>query len=195
MWSSDLLHFWINDVGMVFFFAFAAKEVFEATLPGGPLASPRRALSPLAAAVGGMAAPALIYLALSLLRGPQDLARGWAIPCATDIALSAMIARVVFPQAHPAIPFLLLLAIADDALGLLILAVFYPSGPLSLMVFVGLMAAAIVSAVWLRHRRTGFFWPAPVRDPETFRIPSLRHPAPRSRHLRWQHWERWRSPP
>jgi Na+:H+ antiporter, NhaA family len=48
------LHFWVNDVGMVFFFALAAKEVFEATLPGGPLASTRRALSPVTAAVGGM---------------------------------------------------------------------------------------------------------------------------------------------
>jgi hypothetical protein len=55
------LHFWANDVGMVFFFALAAKEVFEATLPGGSLASPRRALSPLAAAVGGMVAPAALY--------------------------------------------------------------------------------------------------------------------------------------
>jgi Na+/H+ antiporter NhaA len=54
------LHFWVNDVGMVFFFALAAKEVFEATLPGGPLASPRQAMAPLAAAVGGMVAPALI---------------------------------------------------------------------------------------------------------------------------------------
>src|SRR5215210_2547500 len=55
------LRFWVNDVGMVFFFALSAKEVFEATLPGGPLASPQQALSPLAAAVGGMIAPALIY--------------------------------------------------------------------------------------------------------------------------------------
>jgi Na+/H+ antiporter NhaA len=38
------LHFWVDDTGMVFFFALAAKEVFEATLPGGSLASPRRAL-------------------------------------------------------------------------------------------------------------------------------------------------------
>jgi NhaA family Na+:H+ antiporter len=106
------LHFWVNDVGMVFFFALAAKEVFEATLPGGPLASPRRALSALAAAVGGMAAPALIYVALVSTQGPADLVPGWAIPCATDIAFSAMIARLVFPLAHPAIPFLLLLAIA-----------------------------------------------------------------------------------
>ena len=125
------LHFWVNDVGMVFFFALAAKEVFEATLPGGPLASLRRAASPLAAAVGGMAAPALIYVTLAATRGPVELTPGWAIPCATDIAFSAMVARLVFPASHPAIPFLLLLAIADDALGLVILAVFYPSGPLA----------------------------------------------------------------
>ena len=136
------LHFWANDVGMVFFFALAAKEVFEATLPGGPLASARQALSPLAAALGGMVAPALIYLALTSTVGPPELSRGWAIPCATDIAFSAMIARVIFPSGHPAIPFLLLLAIADDALGLIILAVFYPSGPLSVAALTILMTAA-----------------------------------------------------
>ena len=48
------LRFWVNDVGMVFFFALAAKEVFEATLPGGALASPRQAMAPLAAALGGL---------------------------------------------------------------------------------------------------------------------------------------------
>jgi hypothetical protein len=96
------LHFVVNDIGMVFFFALAAKEVFEATRPGGALASPRRAFSPLAAAVGGMALPALIYLALIWWRGPAELARGWAIPCATDIAFSAMVARIVFPAGHPA---------------------------------------------------------------------------------------------
>ena len=153
------LHFWVNDIGMVFFFALAAKEVFEATLPGGPLSSPRRALSPLAAAVGGMVVPALIYLALASTRGPADLVRGWAIPCATDIAFSAMVARLLFRTGHPAIPFLLLLAIADDALGLVILAVFYPSGPLSAWALVGLMAAAVLLAVWLRRRGTRTFWP------------------------------------
>ena len=153
------LHFWVNDVGMVFFFALAAKEVFEATLPGGPLASPRRALSPLAAAVGGMVVPALIYIALAATRGPAELTRGWAIPCATDIAFSAMIARIIFPVAHPAIPFLLLLAIADDALGLIILAIFYPSGALSFPALSGLMTAAVVLALWLRRRRIRSFWP------------------------------------
>jgi NhaA family Na+:H+ antiporter len=153
------LHFVVNDIGMVFFFALAAKEVFEATLPGGALASPRHAFSPLAAAVGGMALPALIYLGLTWARGPEDLARGWAIPCATDIAFSAMIARIVFPAGHPAIPFLLLLAIADDALGLIILAIFYPSGTLSFAALGSLMAAAVLSAIWLRRRRVQSFWP------------------------------------
>ena len=153
------LHFWVNDVGMAFFFGLAAKEVFEATLPGGPLASVRRAASPLAAAIGGMAAPALIYVALALTLGPADLSRGWAIPCATDIAFSAMVARLVFPASHPAIPFLLLLAIADDALGLVILAVFYPSGPLSLFWLGALMSAALLAALWLRRRPTRSFWP------------------------------------
>jgi Na+:H+ antiporter, NhaA family len=153
------LHFWVNDVGMVFFFALAAKEVFEATLPGGPLASPGRAVSPLAAAVGGMVAPALIYVGLASSIGPTDLTRGWAIPCATDIAFSAMIARLIFPAGHPAVPFLLLLAIADDALGLLILAVFYPSGPLSLPWLAILLAAAIMLALALRRRGIRSFWP------------------------------------
>jgi NhaA family Na+:H+ antiporter len=153
------LHFVVNDIGMVFFFALAAKEVFEATLPGGALASPRRAAAPLAAAVGGMAAPALIYLVLASTRGPADLARGWAIPCATDIAFSAMVARLVFPVGHPAIPFLLLLAIADDAMGLIILAVFYPSGSLSFGALGVLMPAALSCALWLRRKRVQGFWP------------------------------------
>lgn len=153
------LHFWVNDVGMVFFFALAAKEVFEAALPGGSLASPRRALSPLAAAVGGMVVPAVIYVTLASTTGSADLIRGWAIPCATDIAFSAMVARAIFPRGHPAIPFLLLLAIADDALGLVILAVFYPSGALSFSALAALMPAAVLVALWLRRRRIRSFWP------------------------------------
>jgi NhaA family Na+:H+ antiporter len=153
------LHFLVNDVGMVFFFALAAKEVFEATLPGGALASGREAISPLAAAVGGMLAPAGIYILLALTFGPPTLLNGWAIPCATDIAFSAMVARFVFPSGHQAIPFLLLLAIADDALGLVLLAMFYPSGTVSLPLLLALMSAAVVCAMWLRQRHIRSFWP------------------------------------
>ncbi len=70
-----------------------------------------------------------------------------------------MIARVIFRRGHPAIPFLLLLAIADDALGLMILAAFYPSGPLSVIALATTMAAALLAALWLRRRRIRSFWP------------------------------------
>jgi NhaA family Na+:H+ antiporter len=70
-----------------------------------------------------------------------------------------MVARMIFPAGHPAVPFLLLLAIADDALGLIILAVFYPAGRLSLSAPIAFMAAAVLVTVWLRRRRTLSFWP------------------------------------
>ena len=98
-------------------------------------------------------------MALTSAVGPAELGRGWAIPCATDIAFSAMIARVIFPSGHPAIPFLLLLAIADDALGLMILAVFYPSGPLSVAALGILMTVAVLAALWLKRHRVRSFWP------------------------------------
>ena len=121
------LEFVVNDVGMVFFFALATKEIVEATAPGGALHTWRRAALPAVAAVGGMIGPALIYVAYVNWVDQPVLLRGWAIPCATDIAFSYLVAKAIFPR-HPAVPFLLLLAIADDAFGLVILALFYPAG-------------------------------------------------------------------
>lgn len=152
------LHFAINDVGMVFFFALATKEIVESMLPGGALATPREAAVPVLAAVGGMAFPAGLYAAQAVLTGHDQLLRGWAVPCATDIAFSYMAARLVFGRHHPAIPFLLLLAIADDALGLIVLALFYPTGPISVVAFAGLMMPAIGIAYVLRRRRVKSFW-------------------------------------
>jgi NhaA family Na+:H+ antiporter len=153
------LHFVVNDVAMAFFFALAAKEVVEATAPDGALHSPRRAALPLMAAVGGMLGPALIFLSLTIAFDRPNLERGWAIPCATDIAFSYLAARVVFGAKHPAIPFLLLLAIADDALGLLIIAAFYPTGPLRLIEFSAFFSAALLVGWSLRRRNTMSFWP------------------------------------
>lgn len=153
------LHFLVNDIGMVFFFALATKEVVEATAPGGALSSPRRAATPVLAALGGMVGPAAIYLALVYATGETALARGWAIPCATDIAFSYLTARFVLGAQHPAIPFLLLLAIADDAFGLGILAVFYPTGQLRPGEFAVLLALALALAYWLRRRAVLSFWP------------------------------------
>ncbi len=150
--------FAVNDVGMAFFFGLAAKEVVEALVPGGSLHTWRRAAMPVAAAAGGMVGPALIYLAIVHLAGQPQLARGWAIPCATDIAFSYLVAKAIYRR-HPAIPFLLLLAIADDAFGLMILAVFYPVGDLRPLLGFALLAAALGVAWLLRRNRVNSFWP------------------------------------
>jgi NhaA family Na+:H+ antiporter len=95
-----------------------------------------------------MMGPVAVYLTLAILLGSlAEMGRGWAIPTATDIAFSYLVGRMVFGARHPAIGFLLLLAIADDAAGLAILAVFYPSGDLALAWLLLSVAAAV--AVWL----------------------------------------------
>ncbi len=130
------VHWLVNDVFMVFFFGIAAKEITEASLPGGSLNPLRKAVNPLLATFGGVAGPvAIFFLGLWALfqtgvyAHPADdwvaLQRGWGVPTATDIALAWLVARAVFGRGHPAINFLLLLAVADDAVGLVIVAVFY----------------------------------------------------------------------
>ncbi|MSO50135.1 MAG: sodium:proton antiporter [Acidobacteria bacterium] len=155
---AHLLHFGVNDVGMVFLFALATKEVVEAMLPGGPLASAKQAAVPVFAAIGGMVMPAGLFVMSAYAINDMEVVRGWAITCATDIAFSYLVARMIFPTGHPAIPFLLLLAIADDAMGLIILAIFYPSAPLALGMLTLWLSGAIALAWILRRRLVGNFW-------------------------------------
>ncbi len=111
------VHFVINDILMALFFAIAGKEVWESMLPGGALSNPRKAATPLLATLGGIVGPAGLYILGAVLVGQSgwfgqggDLGRGWAVPCATDIAFSYLVARIVFGNGHPAIAFLLLLS-------------------------------------------------------------------------------------
>src|SRR5207245_2019547 len=117
--------FLVNDVGFVFFVALITKEVAEATLPGGALHPWRRAALPVAAAIGGVVVSIACYLAFLQHVGEYILMRGWVAACATDIPGSYIIARLIFGR-HPAVPFLLLLAIAADAIGLACVAVIHP---------------------------------------------------------------------
>lgn len=153
------LHYLVNDILMTLFFAIAGKEVWEATLPGGPLNNPKQAAVPLISAVGGMAVPAAIYAVGAGMFGDfAQLSSGWAIPCATDIAFSYMAARLIFGPAHPAIPFLLLLAIADDALGLIVLAVFYPQEEMKLLWLLLPVLGVILGCVFRRMKLHSFWW-------------------------------------
>jgi Na+:H+ antiporter, NhaA family len=151
------LHFLINDILMALFFAIAGKEVWEAMLPGGALSDPKKAATPLLATVGGVVGPAAIYMAGVMLTGQDQFSKGWPVPCATDIAFSYLVARMIFGQGHPAIAFLLLLAIADDAAGLVILAVFLPTKPLALE-WMGLAAAGMAVGYGFQKLKLQSFW-------------------------------------
>lgn len=153
---SITLHWLVNDLLMAFFFALAGKEVWEAVaLKRGSLRG-KKALTPLIATAGGMLGPVSVYLLGAFMVGKMAvLANGWAIPTATDIAFSYLVGRMVFGAGHPAVGFLLLLAIADDAIGLIILAVFYPQGelaPIWLLLSVAAGVGVYLVANWLPRR-------------------------------------------
>jgi len=120
------LHFLVNDLFMVLFFGIAAKEITEACLPGGALNPLSKAINPLLATLGGVLGPVGVFFLVNALMGDPAWVRGWGIPTATDIALAWLVARFVFGKGHPAVSFLLLLAVADDAIGLGIIAIAYP---------------------------------------------------------------------
>lgn len=127
-WTSHFfsMHFLVNDIFMVLFFGVAAKEITEACLPGGALNPPSKAINPLLGTLGGVLGPIGVFLLANALLGQPEWTRGWGIPTATDIALAWLVARAVFGARHPAVSFLLLLAVADDAIGLGIIAFGYP---------------------------------------------------------------------
>ena len=144
------LHYLINDGLMAFFFAMAAKEVWEAIILRDGSLRGKKAATPLVATLGGMLGPITVYLGLAAVLGSETytaVAQGWAIPTATDIAFAYLVGRMIFGSGHPAVSFLMLLAIADDAAGLIILAVFYPTGTLAPVWLLLSLGAAI--AVYL----------------------------------------------
>ena len=115
-------HQWINDGLMAIFFLLVGLEIKREGL-AGELSSPRQAALPIAAAIGGMVIPALIYTAAA---GDGDAARGWAIAMATDIAFALGALSLVAPRAPSGLKvFLAALAIVDDIGAVLVIALFY----------------------------------------------------------------------
>ncbi|MFC3714760.1 Na+/H+ antiporter NhaA [Luteimonas soli] len=139
---------WINDGLMALFFLLVALEIKRETL-GGQLSSTDQLMLPLVCAAAGVAVPAIIYWWLN--RGDSIALRGWAVPTATDIAFALGILALLGSRVPLGMKLLLsTIAVVDDLIAIVIIAVFYTHG----MSFVALgWAAAAIAAMAILNRR------------------------------------------
>jgi len=146
--SKTLLH-WINDGLMAIFFLLIGLEI-KREMVQGELSSVSKAVLPAMAALGGMAAPALIY-ALFNGANPETI-RGWAIPSATDIAFSLGVLSILGSRVPLALKvFLTAVAVFDDLGAIIIIALFYAQ-ELSLL---SLTVASVCAAILFAMNRLG----------------------------------------
>ncbi|MFI7597939.1 Na+/H+ antiporter NhaA [Actinoplanes sp. NPDC049681] len=143
---------WAAD-GLLAIFFFVAGLELKREFVAGDLRDPRRAAIPVLAAVGGVAVPALVYAGVN--RG-GELA-GWAIPTATDIAFALAVLAVIGRCLPSALrTFLLTLAVVDDLLAIIIIAIFYTAGLSVLPLLLALLPLGLFTV--LVQRRVRSFW-------------------------------------
>jgi len=152
LWHGINFHFLVNDVFLVFFFGMVSVEIVHGVQPGGNLYPIKSTVSNLLGAAGGVILPIVIFFTLNHFIGSPAYAHGWAVPTATDVAISLLFAGIIFGKTHPAYTFLLLLAIADDVLGLIIIALFYPDPQHAVDLRWLILVLAAISVAWILYR-------------------------------------------
>ena len=149
------LHHWINDALMAVFFFFVTLEIKREFILG-ELSSPKQALLPIIAAIGGMLVPALIYIYINF--GNGDTINGWAIPSATDIAFSLGVLSLLGSRVPISLKvFLTAIAIIDD-LGAIIIIAFFYTGDLSIQ-YLSLLLLTFIALLILNKSGVKKFLP------------------------------------
>ena len=150
------IHHWINDGLMALFFFTVGLEI-KREIMGGELSSIKKASLPIAAAIGGMALPALFYT-IVVSRNPEYL-HGWGIPMATDIAFALGLLAMLGKRVPISLKiFLTALAIADDLGAVLVIAFFYTETINMIdLLYGGMFLVMMVVANYLGVRRTVFY--------------------------------------
>jgi len=147
VWSADGLL-------AVFFFVIGLELKHELVL--GTLSDARKAAVPIAAAIGGMAVPALIFAGVNIL-APDGMPGGWGIPMATDIAFALAVLAVVGRRLPMSLRvFLLTLAVVDDLGAITVIAVFY-TDHISLL-WLTLSVLCLAAYAWAQQRRIRSAW-------------------------------------
>jgi len=142
--TEDLRH-WVNDLLMALFFFVVGLEIKRELLLGD-LRDPRQAALPVAAAVGGMALPAALYVAIN---AGAEGSGGWGIPMATDIAFAVGVLALLGSRVPPALKlFLLALAIVDDLGAIGVIAVFYSDDIRAPWLLAAAVTLAVVRLLW-----------------------------------------------
>ncbi|NUV60858.1 Na+/H+ antiporter NhaA [Streptomyces sp. CAI-85] len=150
---------WAAD-GLLAVFFFVAGVELKRELVAGDLKDPRAAALPVAAALCGMAVPALVYALTNVLGGGS--LDGWAVPTATDIAFALAVLAVIGTSLPGALrAFLLTLAVVDDLFAILIIAVFF-TADISLLALGGALAGLVVFWVLLRTGVRGWYVYVPL---------------------------------
>jgi NhaA family Na+:H+ antiporter len=152
------LRFVVNDVAMALFFGLIAKEIVEATLPGGVLHPWRRAALPCVASAGLTLAPLALFAVLVPVFDEPRVLQGWPAVFATDVAFGYFTARLIFGR-QAAVPFFVLLAVAANCVGLAALSLTTAGASMHPASAVSLMGLALLLAGMLRHLRVRSLWP------------------------------------
>jgi NhaA family Na+:H+ antiporter len=149
------LEAWSAD-GLLAIFFFVVGLELKREFVAGDLREPSRAALPIAAAIGGMVVPALIFVAFAAGAGDSAL-RGWAIPTATDIAFAVAVLAVVSTHLPAALrTFLLTLAVVDDLLAITVIALFYTAEVKVLFLGLALIPLALFAILVQRRVRSGW---------------------------------------
>lgn len=146
---------WASDGLLAVFFFIAGLEL-KREFVSGELRNPAKAVVPVAAAVGGVALPAIIYVLFNLGSGAETL-KGWAIPTATDIAFALAVLAVINTHLPAALrTFLLTLAVVDDLIAIGIIAFFYSTGLEPLMLLAALVPLALFTFLVQKRIRSWY---------------------------------------
>lgn len=142
---------WAAD-GLLAIFFFVVGLELKRELLAGSLRDPARAALPITAALGGMAVPALVYLGVVLTSGSGGDLAGWGVPVATDIAFALAVLAVLSSHLPIALRvFLLTLAVVDDLIAIMVIAIFYTDSLQPLYLFLAIVPIALFTILVQRH--------------------------------------------